>query len=294
MNLVQRSLRRAIARALRSHTSSSLVEAVEQRRLFAGGTNVVSYHNDLASTGQNLTETQLTPSTVNVSQFQKQFTTPVDGQVYAQPLYVSGVQITSGSQQGLRSVAYVATEHDSLYAIDSNGGNILWRTPFLDTAVPLVNKLGAATINTVPQADTGSSDLTPEVGITSTPVIDLPHGLMYVLAKTKQTLSGSSTPHYVQTLFEVNIQSGAIVRSTVLGDTAYSGGAYTYRTANTGTGVDPYVVGTGSGAITVSGQSPHLLQRDARVQPLGPRAEQRQSLHRALPRTATTDRITAC
>lgn len=252
---------------------AALCESVECRLLFASAaasrslakqafaaltsspSDVVGYHNDLSSSGQQLAETQLTPSTVNTSQFQKQFATPVDGQVYAQPLYLSSVQITSGTQQGTHSVVYMATEHDSLYAIDSRGGNVLWKTSFLDTTNAVVNKLGAATITTVPQGDIISGDLVPEIGITSTPVIDRATGLLYLLAKTKQSFTGSSTPHYVQTLYEVNVQSGAVVRSTVIGDTGYSGGTYTYRTVDVGKGIDPYVVGTGSGAVTVGGQS---------------------------------------
>ncbi len=216
---------------------------------------VVQFHNDFSSDGVNPNETQLTVANVTPALFQKQFSTPVDGQVYAQPLYLPGVNITTGSQPGVHNVAYVATEHDSLYAIDSTGGNILWRTSFTNTSDPLVNLLGAAAMSSVPQGDVNTGDLVPEVGITSTPAIDRSAGLIYLVAKTKQTVTGAAGPHYVQTLYKVNAGSGAIVASTIIGDTIYAGGGYTYRTVNTGTGTDPFVAGTGSGAITVGTQS---------------------------------------
>src|SRR4051812_33183530 len=83
-----------------------------ENRLLLSAANVVSYHNDAASTGQNLNEGILTPANVNSTTFGKVHTTSVDGQVYAQPLYVSGVNTTAGVQQGTHNVAYVATEHD--------------------------------------------------------------------------------------------------------------------------------------------------------------------------------------
>lgn len=115
--------------AVRSVTAVGwrVVEALESRTLL---TAVLSAHYDLAGTGVDSTETLLTPSTVNTTNFGKQFATPLDGQAYAQPLYVPGVNITSGSQQGTHNVIYVVTENDDLYAIDSNGGNVLWRDSF--------------------------------------------------------------------------------------------------------------------------------------------------------------------
>src|SRR6187551_1828966 len=91
------------------------VERMEQRTLLS--IDVLSYHNDLVSSGQNLNETVLTPQNVNSSQFGKLFSHAVDGQVYAQPLVKTGVNITAGSHQGIHDVVFVATEHDSVYAL---------------------------------------------------------------------------------------------------------------------------------------------------------------------------------
>jgi fibronectin type 3 domain-containing protein len=231
----------------------AIVEALECRRLLA---SVVTYHNDNASSGVNPNETLLTPTSVNVNTFGKQFSTPVDGQVYGQPLYVPAINITSGPQPGVHNVIFAVTQHDSLYAIDAVGGNVLWKTSFINSADPKVNLLGATSIGTMPATETNSSDITPEIGITATPVIDSANGVIYVEAKSKQILNNNlNAPHYDHTLYKVSLSSGAIVTSTIIGDTIYSGGNYTYRTTNTGTGTDPYVIGTGDGSISVGGQN---------------------------------------
>jgi len=163
------------------------VERMEQRTLLS--VDVLSYHNDLVSSGQNLNETVLTPQNVNSSQFGKLFSHTVDGQVYAQPLVKTGVDITSGSHQGLHDVVFVATEHDSVYALDAHSGTQLWKDSFIDPNNG---------VTTVPFAElTPNPDITPEVGITSTPVIDPAANLIYVVAKTKEVRADgrtSSTP----------------------------------------------------------------------------------------------------
>src|SRR5208282_4640410 len=91
--------------------------------------NVTTFHYDNARTGQNTQETVLTPANVNVNQFGKLFTISVNGLVYAQPLYMAGVQNIAG---GTHNVLYIATEHDSVFAMDADTGAILWQTSFIN------------------------------------------------------------------------------------------------------------------------------------------------------------------
>jgi hypothetical protein len=128
---------------------------------------------DNARTGANVRERILTPRNVNPQQFGKLFRLKVDGDVYAQPLFVPGVEIPG---KGRHDVIFIATEHDSVYAFDAYGSpsEPLWRVSFLTD--------GAAT---VPERDVECFFIRPEVGITSTPVIDLKTGTIYVLARTK-------------------------------------------------------------------------------------------------------------
>jgi hypothetical protein len=207
------------------------LEELEDRRL--PSVNVLTYHNDNSSTGQNLNETALTPSNVNAGSFGKLFTTPLDGQVYAQPLLVTGVNITTGSQQGTHVVIYVATEHDSVYALDAHSGAVLWRDSF-------TNPGGGVT--TVSSTDVGSGDLSPEIGITGTPVIDPSTGTLYVDAKTKET--GSGSPDYVFRLHALDLSTGAekFGGPAVIADTAFDGTNYTYISG-------PAVNGTGDGSV---------------------------------------------
>lgn len=135
--------------------------------------NVTTYHNDNARTGQNLAETSLTPANVNSTQFGKLFSVAVDGYVYAQPLYLSNVAINGGTH----NVVYVATEHDSLYAIDADNGTIYWQVGFIPP--------GGSTVSS--NSDAGCDDLIPEVGITGTPVIDTGTKTIYLVTRTKES-----------------------------------------------------------------------------------------------------------
>ena len=115
------------------------LETLEPRRLLSA--DVVSYHQDAASTGQDLTETLLNTSNVNASDFGRIFDTTLDGQIYAQPLTVANVNITRGPSQGIHNVVYVATMNDSLFAIDSTTGQILWQDSFLQIGDPEVARI---------------------------------------------------------------------------------------------------------------------------------------------------------
>jgi Legume lectin domain/Chitobiase/beta-hexosaminidase C-terminal domain/Bacterial lectin len=168
-------------------------------------TPVVTQHNDIARTGQNRSETILTPANVNTNSFGKLFSYSIDGRAYAQPLYVPGVTMGAGTvQAGSRhNVVFVATEHDSVYAFDAddNGGSNaspLWKASLLDTAHGAPS--GATT---VPSGDVSTSDITPEIGITGTPVIDTTTNTLYVVSKSKE--SGN----YVQRLHALDITTGA-------------------------------------------------------------------------------------
>jgi hypothetical protein len=119
---------------------------------------------DNARTSANLHETTLTPATVSSPQFGNRFSLKVDGDVYAQPLYIPHVAIPG---KGTHNVLYVATEHDSVYAFDSDAPiDPLWHVSFL--------KPGS--IGIVGDADVLCPFIHPEIGITSTPVIDLATG----------------------------------------------------------------------------------------------------------------------
>ncbi|HTJ29026.1 MAG TPA: L-type lectin-domain containing protein, partial [Acidobacteriaceae bacterium] len=143
--------------------------------------NVTTFHNDIGRTGQNLNETILTPANVK-SGFGKLFSQTVDGQVYAQPLYLSGVTINGAKH----NVVYVATENDSVYAFDAdtNGGSNsspLWMASMLASA----HGAGAGA-QPIPYLMV-SSDIQPIYGITGTPVIDVTTKTMYVVSKTYES-----------------------------------------------------------------------------------------------------------
>jgi hypothetical protein len=133
--------------------------------------NVTTYHFDTARSGQNTQETTLTTANVNSTQFGKLFSVNVDGDVYAQPLLMSGIT----TPQGTHNVLYVATEHDSVYALDADTGAVYTQISLIPT--------GGSTVNS--SSDLGCGDLVPEIGITGTPVIDPATNTLYVVAKSK-------------------------------------------------------------------------------------------------------------
>jgi hypothetical protein len=130
---------------------------------------------DNARTGATLSEKTLNPQNVNPRQFGKLGAFKVDGAVYAQPLFLPNVEIPG---KGTHDVLFVATEHDSVYAFDATrpGDPPLWQVRFLDKARGTVP---------VSEDDAQCPFIRPEIGITSTPVIDLKTGTLYVLSRTK-------------------------------------------------------------------------------------------------------------
>src|SRR5579871_3020666 len=161
--------------------------------------NVTTQHYDNTRSGSYTFETQLTPSTVTPSNFSRLFSQSVDGQIYAQPLYMQNVTI-SGT---VHNVIFVATENDTVYAFDadtSGGTNAspLWKASMLTSAH------GAASGATaIPQADVSTTDITPIIGITGTPVINPSTNTIYLVSASKE--NGS----YAQRLHALDITSGA-------------------------------------------------------------------------------------
>lgn len=155
-----------------------------------GATDVLTWHNDKARTGQNLTETQLTPANVNSTNFGKLFQINVNGKVDAQPLFVSGLVVPN---KGSHNAVFVVTEHDTVYCCDADDGTVLWSKSML--------KQGET-----PSDDRGCGQVTPEIGITSTPVIDRssgPHGTIYLVAMSK------NGGNYFQRLHALDLTTGA-------------------------------------------------------------------------------------
>jgi len=169
-------------------------------------TGTLTHHNDTYRTGQNNSEAALTTGNVNKTQFGKLFKYAVDGQTYAEPLWMPNVTINSASH----NVVFVATENDSVYAFDADSAtlnpNPLWHTSF-------INPPG---VTAIPKTDIEVGlDLSPIVGITSTPVIDPVAGIIYVEARTKDTTGTPncagpySTSPYFAFLHALNITTGA-------------------------------------------------------------------------------------
>jgi hypothetical protein len=201
----------------------------------AAQVSVWTYHYDNHRTGLNANETILNLTNVNSTTFGKLFSYPVDGCVYAQPLYVPNVNI----QGQIHNVFFIATEHDSVYAFDADSagasGGQLWKT-----------SLGVSAVTVIPGVFTNKNfgtrynngaytDIFPEVGITGTPVIDTNTGTFYVDAFTGE-ISGGVT-NYFHRMHALNITNGAersfspvVITATIPGTGADSvGGKVTFN-----------------------------------------------------------------
>src|SRR6202050_5015209 len=192
----------SIQAAVGSTTGVSILSVTNHTSNSIGFAGVFTQHNDISRTGQNLSENILTPTNVNTATFGKMFSQAVDGYIYAQPLYVPNVTIAGGTH----NVIYVATEGDSVYAFDadSNTGTnagLLWHASMIDAAHGAA--AGATTVNIQAELGSGCTDLVPQVGVTSTPVIDPSSGTMYVEAKSKET------GNIIHRLHAIDITTGA-------------------------------------------------------------------------------------
>src|SRR2546421_41505 len=157
----------------------------------ADNAGVFTHRNDNFRTGQNPNETVLAPANVTPATFGKLFACAVDGEVYAQPLYVANFAIAGGTH----NVVFVATQNDSVFAFDADASPCVqyWQKSFLGTGV-----------TTVPPGDTGETgDINTIIGITGTPVIDPATSTLYVVAKTKEPTG------YFQRLHALDLATGS-------------------------------------------------------------------------------------
>src|SRR5216684_894147 len=174
-----------------NHSTTSVNPTPNPSPSSPGQTDVVTYHYDNARTGANLSETVLTPAKVNAAKFGKIGFYSVDGKVDGQPVYLSQVSI---SGQGTHNILYVVSEHASVYAFDADSGTTLWH----------VSLLGSGETPSDPH---NCDQIAPEIGITSTPVIDrsrAPHGALYTVAMSK-----NATGNYFQRIHALDITTGA-------------------------------------------------------------------------------------
>jgi hypothetical protein len=188
-------------------TATSLTDSTRSAAVTVGVTDlagVYTYHNDVARDGANTQEYALTAANVGTATFGKLFSCSVDGAVYAQPLWVANLSIAGV----VHNVILVATEHDSLYAFDADANpcQVLWHANLIDPTH------GANAGETpVPDGPTnflvglGDGDISPEVGITGTPVIDPAAGILYVVAKS---VDATGTIFY-QRLHAIDLASGS-------------------------------------------------------------------------------------
>jgi IPT/TIG domain len=187
-------------------TATSVTDITVSASLTVGVTNLAgmyTYHNDLARDGSNLQEYALTTSNVSTTSFGKLFSCTVDGAVYAQPLWVANLAVGGVKH----NVVFVATQHDSLFAFDADANPCvqLWTISLIDT-----NHGGTSGETTVPSGvpgylvGQGDGDITPEVGVTGTPVIDPSTGTLYVVSKSVN----SSGPTFYQRLHAIDITTG--------------------------------------------------------------------------------------
>ena len=170
--------------------SATLALTITGGTTASSGVDIDTYHDDVARTGLNPNETTLMPANVNSSTFGLLRVMAVDGKVDGEPLYLSNLSIGGTSQ----NVVFAVTENDSVYAFNADTGAQIWKTSVLGT-------------NETTSGDHGCSQITPQIGITSTPVIDRSaglHGTIFVVGMS-QDASGA----YHQRLHALDVTTGA-------------------------------------------------------------------------------------
>jgi chitodextrinase len=182
-------------------------------------TGITTYHNDVARTGQNLQEYALTPTTVSGGgTFGKRWSCPLDGTVYAQPLYVANLPIGGGTH----NVLFVVTMHDSIYAFDADNPGCVtyWH-------VSLINPPG---ITTQSSANAGCNDILVEYGITGTPVIDPVAQTIYLVAATTENGTNFQRLHALSLATGTEqAHSPVVIQSTTLPGTGDGGTTLTFN-----------------------------------------------------------------
>jgi hypothetical protein len=179
-------------------TATSVTDSTRSASIRVGVTDltgVVTWHNDVARDGVNAREYALTTTNVNTASFGKLFSCPVDGAVYAQPLWVANLTVAGTTH----NVLFVATQHDSLYAFDADTGAQLWKVSLFDSAHG-----GTSGEIVVPGIQVGGQDIAPEIGVTGTPVIDSAAGILYVVSKS----ANAALTTYYQRLHAIDLATG--------------------------------------------------------------------------------------
>ena len=189
-----------------SITATSVADVTKSASISIGVTDltgVLTYHNNLSRDGTNTREFALAPSNVNTATFGKRFSCQADGAIYAQPLWVPNLTVAGASH----NVIIVATQHESLYAFDADATpcTTLWQVNLVDSAHG-----GSSGETSVPSAGSGAlvgsgyGDISPEVGITGTPVIDPTANTLYVVSK-----SVNASTQFFQRLHAIDLTTGA-------------------------------------------------------------------------------------
>jgi len=188
-------------------TATSVADGTKSATATIGVTDLASvttYHNNLSRDGANTHEFALTTANVKTASFGKLFSCMVDGAIYAQPLWVANLTI-SGAKH---NVVIVATQHDSVYAFDADSNSNpcvpLWHANLIDSAHGGTAGEGSVASGPGGLVGSGFGDLSPEVGITGTPVIDLSTNTVYVVSKS----AIANLPSFFQRLHALNLTSG--------------------------------------------------------------------------------------